>query len=112
MLFRSQMLTIVAAFTLVSAAMSYELFAAAEEDKAKGACFCMSLAEACESCAAIEEAQQRGSEPFFESDPIRLTSPDRFSRAGEAYFSPDRKRNVIQAVPVEEETGDSPVSAM
>ena len=112
MLLRSQMLTLVAAFAAVSAAVSYELFASAEEDGAEGACFCMTLAEACETCAALEEAQQRGSEPFFEDEPVRLTSPDQFSRAGEAYFSPDRKWIIFQAVPVEEETGDSPVYAM
>ncbi|MCH2134627.1 MAG: M28 family peptidase [Phycisphaerales bacterium] len=81
-------------------------------DETTAACFCMSLAEACESCQAVEEAHQTGSEPFFATTPVRLTSPEQYSRAGEAYFSPDRKWIIFQAVPVDEETGDSPIYAM
>ena len=75
------------------------------------ACLCMSFAESCASCSASETVHQSG-EPFFETQPVRLTSPDQFSRAGEAYFSPDRKWIIFQAVPVQEETGSSPVYAM
>lgn len=53
-----------------------------------------------------------GDEPFFQAEPLRLTSPEQFSRAGEAYFSPDSKWIIFQAVPAEEETGGDPVYAM
>jgi len=33
------------------------------------------------------------------SDHVRLTSPDQFAKAGEAYFSPDAKWIIFQAVP-------------
>jgi hypothetical protein len=111
-MFRRPMLTLSAACSLFFTALLPVVAFAADEDESKGACFCMSLAEACESCRAVEEAQQRGSEPFFATEPVRLTSPEQFSRAGEAYFSPDRKWIIFQAVPVEEETGGSPVYAM
>ena len=75
------------------------------------ACLCMSFTESCASCSAPQTVQQ-GGEPFFKTRPVRLTSPEQFSRAGEAYFSPDRKWIIFQAVPVEEETGGSPVYAM
>ena len=74
---------------------------AARGDESRSACFCMALIEACETCQAEEEAQQRGSEPFFATQPVRLTSPEQFSRAGEAYFSPDRRWIIFQAVPAD-----------
>jgi len=87
------------------------LLVAAAEAREANACLCMSFAESCASCSAPETVRH-GGEPFFKTQPIRLTSPEQFSRAGEAYFSPDRKWIIFQAVPVEEETGGSPVYAM
>ncbi|MEM8876108.1 MAG: M28 family peptidase [Planctomycetota bacterium] len=75
-----------------------------------GACFCMTRAESCSTC--VQPDDSAGNEPFFATEPVRLTSPQQFSRAGEAYFSPDRRWIIFQAVPVEEETGGSPVYAM
>lgn len=37
-------------------------------------------------------------EPFL-ADPVQLTFADQFSRAGEAYFSPDGRWVIFQAVP-------------
>lgn len=55
-----------------------------------------------------DEAQ---GEPFL-TNVLQLTSEQQFSRAGEAYFSPDSNWIIFQAVPVEEETGGDPVYAM
>lgn len=41
----------------------------------------------------------QGAEPFL-ADAIQLTSADDFTRAGEAYFSPDGRWIIFQAVPV------------
>ena len=43
-------------------------------------------------------AQVRAEEPFL-ADLVQLTTPDAFSRAGEAYFSPDGRWIIFQAVP-------------
>lgn len=59
---------------------------------------------------SIHNSQAEG-EPFFQGT-LQLTSEQVFSRAGEAYFSPDSNWIIFQAVPREEETGGEPVYAM
>lgn len=49
-------------------------------------------------------ASESGTETYFADEPVRLTSPEVFSRAGEAYFSPDATWIIFQAVPVGEES--------
>ncbi len=48
--------------------------------------------------------EERG---FFESI-VRLTDPEAFARAGEAYFSPSGDWIIFQAVPADEDQGDGP----
>jgi hypothetical protein len=48
----------------------------------------------------------------FLADIVRLTNPEAFSRAGEAYFSPDRRWIIFQAVPTQDETGAQPRYSM
>jgi len=52
-----------------------------------------------------------GDETFLDSV-VQLTRRDQFSRAGEAYFSPDSRWIIFQAVPAAEETGGQPKYAM
>ncbi|MEO1129016.1 MAG: M28 family peptidase, partial [Planctomycetota bacterium] len=73
---------------------------------------CYGVMHECQCAGGDDAAAEAGPEPFFDGAPLRLTSPEQFSRAGEAYFSPDRKWIIFQAVPLEEETGGSPVYAM
>jgi hypothetical protein len=54
------------------------------------------------AAAQRTDAGASGDEPFLE-DIVQLTTSDRFSRAGEAYFSPSSDWIVFQAVPAGEE---------
>ncbi len=56
--------------------------------------------------AAFSSAVLGADEPLLES-PVRLTSPAEFSRAGEAYFSPDGEWIAFQAVPAGQDPGGS-----
>jgi TolB protein len=63
----------------------------------------------------VEPGRQRGSQPWREAEaahlrnPVQLTFGDRFYRAGEGYFSPDRSKFAFQAVPVPP-PGEEPAS--
>ncbi len=111
-MFRLSKLTVITICVLSSAGGHSVFGSGGAMASTTDACFCMSLAEACESCTAAMETYPPDAESFFATEPVRLTSPDQFSRAGEAYFSPDRKWIIFQAVPLEEESGGSPMYAM
>lgn len=57
------------------------------------------LAWAWAACASAEPPAWRDAEQQTLHRHVRLTSPERFAKAGEAYFSPDAKWIIFQAVP-------------
>ena len=68
-------------------------------------CMCMVALENAEACGCAPPGgdAEMPPESFFLHEPLRLTSPDMFSRAGEAYFSPDATWIIFQAVPAGED---------
>jgi hypothetical protein len=52
------------------------------------------------SAATIDPAGWRQAEKGILEDHVQLTFPDRFVKAGEAYFSPDETRIIFQAIEV------------
>jgi len=82
------------------------------------ACLAFSLAlPAAALACGLHHAHQHGAQPDAAAatdpaaetafaEPIQLTSEAQFARAGEAYFSPDSRWIIFQAVPHEEENAD------
>ncbi|MFW5653781.1 MAG: TolB family protein [Planctomycetota bacterium] len=60
----------------------------------------------------MNDSGHNAEDETFLTSVVKLTNRDQFSRAGEAYFSPDSEWIIFQAVPSEEETGGQPKYAM